>query len=102
MVASLFIRFKTGFQDVREEKYFQHQKNYNQFDDDDGPEFSSQGHTSKTLVIKLKNVVKNCLHNLTSKPGIMDPRVSKINDCTDEYCRQTGEHHVDGNFHHYP
>lgn len=56
MITPLFVGFKILIQKIREKEKFKHQENNYQFDNDNTPEFSANGHVFKTLVIKQDDI----------------------------------------------
>ena len=62
MIAALLVGLKIRVQKIREKEKFQHKENNDQFDDDDGPEFFTNRHILKALIIKEINIYEKLSH----------------------------------------
>ena len=66
MVASLFICFEIFFEQIGEEKQFEHKKQYKKFNDNYCPKGFTYCHAFKAIVVKVKCFFKEIFNHIDS------------------------------------
>jgi hypothetical protein len=62
MITPFFICFKIFVQKIGEKEKLQYEENNDQLNNDNSPEFSSDSHVFKTLIIEEENIPENIFH----------------------------------------